>query len=49
MNWAEQHIQQIEPPKTKTKEYVGWGLKLLFTATALIISFLAILFLIFET
>ena len=46
MNWAEQHIQQIEP--RKTKEYVGWGLKLLFTATGLIVSFLAILFLIFE-
>ena len=48
MNWAEQHFQQIEPPKTKTKEYVGWGLKLLFTATGLLISFLATLFLIFE-
>ena len=32
MNWAEQHIQQIETPKTKTKEYIEWGLKLLFTA-----------------
>jgi heme A synthase len=48
MNWAEQHIQKIETPKTKTKEYIEWGLKLLFTATGLIISFLAILFLIFE-
>ena len=48
MNWAEQNIQQLEIPKTKTKEYVAWGLKLLFTATGLIIGFLAILFLIFE-
>jgi len=48
MNWAEQHIQKIETPKTKTKEYIEWGLKLLFTATGLIISFLAILFLILE-
>ena len=48
MNWAEQHIQKIETPKTKTKEYIEWGLKLLFTETGLIISFLAILFLIFE-
>lgn len=25
MNWAERHIQQIETPKTKTKEYIEWG------------------------
>ena len=27
MNWAEWHIQQIETPKTKAKEYIEWGLK----------------------
>ena len=48
MNWSEQHIQQIETPKTKQKENVGWGLKLLFTAAGLIMGFLAIFFLIFE-
>jgi hypothetical protein len=40
MNWAEQHIQQIETPKTQTKEYIEWGLKLLFTATGVTVVFL---------
>ena len=39
MNWAEQHIQKIETPKTKTKEYIEWGLKLLFTATGITMAF----------
>ncbi len=47
MNWAEQHIQQIETPKTK--EYVEWGLKLLFTATGIIVAFFALMFLIVES
>jgi len=30
MNWAEQHIQKIETPKTKTKEYIdGVSVKML--------------------
>ena len=49
MNWAEQHIQQIETPKTKTKEYIEWGLKLLFTATGITVAFFALMFLIFES
>ena len=47
MNWAEQHIQQIETPKTK--EYIEWGLKLLFTATGITVAFFALMFLIFES
>ena len=39
MNWAERHIQQIETPKTKAKEYIEWGLKLLFTATGITVAF----------
>ena len=39
MNWAERHIQQIETPKTKTKEYIELGLKLLFTATGITMAF----------
>ena len=39
MNWAEQHIQQIETPKTKAKENLEWGLKLLFTATGITMAF----------
>jgi hypothetical protein len=39
MNWAEQHIQKIETPKTKTKEYIEWGFKLLFTATGITVAF----------
>ena len=38
MNWAEQHIQKIETPKTKTKEYIEWGLKLLLTATGITVA-----------
>ena len=44
MNWAEQHIQQIEPPKTKTKEYIEWGFKLLLTAADLTVAFLLFCF-----
>ena len=40
MNWAERHIQQIETHKTKAKEYIEWGLKLLFTATGITVVFL---------
>ena len=39
MNGAEQNIQQMETPKTKTKEYIEWGLKLLFTATGITMAF----------
>jgi len=49
MNWAEQHIQQIETPKTKTEEYIEWGLKLLFTATGITVVFFALMFLIVES
>ena len=49
MNWAEQHIQKIETPKTKTKEYIEWGLKLLFTATGITVAFFALMFLGFES
>ena len=49
MNWAEQHIQQIETPKTKTKEYIEWGLKLLLTATGITVAFFALMFLGFES
>ena len=49
MNWAEQHIQQIETPKTITKEYIEWVLKLLFMATGITVAFFALMFLIFES
>lgn len=49
MNWAEQHIQKIETPKTKTKEYIEWGLKLLLTATGITVAFFALMFLGFES
>jgi len=49
MNWAERHIQQIETPKTKAKEYIEWGLKLLFTATGITVVFFALMFLIVES
>ena len=49
MNWAERHIQQVETPKTKAKEYIEWGLKLLFTATGITVVFFALMFLIVES
>ena len=49
MNWAERHIQQIETPKTKAKEYIEWGLKLLFTATGITVAFSALMYLGFES
>ena len=49
MNWAERQIQQIETPKTKAKEYIEWGLKLLFTATGITVVFFALMFLIVES
>ena len=49
MNWAEQHIQKIETPKTKTKEYIEWGLKLLLTATGITVAFFPLMFLGFES
>ena len=49
MNWAKQHIHKIETPKTKTKEYIEWGLKLLLTATGITVAFFALMFLGFES
>ena len=49
MNWAEQHIHQIENPKTKTKEFLERGLKLLVTATGITVTFFALMFLGFES